>query len=184
MPVSLKVKAAIKVGDKITTDHIMPAGAFLKYRSNVPKYANYVFHHLDPDFPAKCRANREQGFASAIVAGQSYGQGSSREHAAMCPMYLGVRLVLAKSCERIHAANLVNFGILQLTFADDADYDRIDDGDELAIDDVHQAIEQEVVVVRNTTKGLQLKTKCILTSRQKAIILRGGALNYAALGAQ
>ena len=184
MPVSLKVKAAIKVGDKITTDHIMPAGAFLKYRSNVPKYANYVFHHLDPDFPAKCRANREQGFASAIVAGQSYGQGSSREHAAMCPMYLGVRLVLAKSCERIHAANLVNFGILQFTFADDADYDRIDDGDELAIDDVHQAIEQEVVVVRNTTKGLQVKTKCILTSRQRAIILSGGALNYAALGAQ
>lgn len=180
IPESLSAKVGIKVGDKITTDHIMPAGPFLKYRSNVPKYANYVFYHMNPEFAAKCQANREQGKASVIVAGLSYGQGSSREHAALCPMYLGVRVLLAKSVERIHGANLVNFGILQLTFEDEMDYDRIDDGDELAIDHVHQAVEQEVIVVKNVSKGYEFKTKCSLTPRQKEIVLSGGLLNYVA----
>lgn len=178
MPESLSAKVGIKVGDKITTDHIMPAGPFLKYRSNVPKYANYVFYHMNPEFAAKCQTNREQGKASVIVAGLSYGQGSSREHAALCPMYLGVRVLLAKSVERIHGANLVNFGILQLTFEDEMDYDRIDDGDELAIDHVHQAVEQEIIVVKNVSKGYEFKTKCSLTPRQKEIVLSGGLLNY------
>lgn len=178
MPAQLSAKVGIKVGDKITTDHIMPAGPFLKYRSNVPKYANYVFYHMDPEFAAKCQANKESGKASVIVAGLSYGQGSSREHAALCPMYLGVRVLLAKSVERIHGANLVNFGILQLTFADEADYDRIDAGDELAIDDVHSAIGQENITVRNVTKGYAFSTKCSLTARQKEIVLSGGLLNY------
>lgn len=180
MPENLSAKIGIKVGDKITTDHIMPAGPFLKYRSNVPKYANYVFYHMNPEFAPKCQANREQGKASVIVAGLSYGQGSSREHAALCPMYLGVRVLLAKSVERIHGANLVNFGILQLTFADEADYERIEDGDELAIDNVHQAVEQEIIVVKNVSKGYEFKTKCSLTPRQKEIVLSGGLLNYVA----
>lgn len=180
MPENLSAKIGIKVGDKITTDHIMPAGPFLKYRSNVPKYANYVFYHMNPEFAPKCQANREQGKASVIVAGLSYGQGSSREHAALCPMYLGVRVLLAKSVERIHGANLINFGILQLTFADEADYERIEDGDELAIDNVHQAVEQEIIVVKNVSKGYEFKTKCSLTPRQKEIVLSGGLLNYVA----
>lgn len=180
MPESLSAKVGIKVGDKITTDHIMPAGPFLKYRSNVPKYANYVFYHMNPEFAAKCQTNREQGKASVIVAGLSYGQGSSREHAALCPMYLGVRVLLAKSVERIHGANLVNFGILQLTFEDEMDFDRIDDGDELAIDHVHQAVEQEIIVVKNVSKGYEFKTKCSLTPRQKEIVLSGGLLKYVA----
>lgn len=180
MPENLSAKIGIKVGDKITTDHIMPAGPYLKYRSNVPKYANYVFYHMNPEFAPKCQANREQGKASVIVAGLSYGQGSSREHAALCPMYLGVRVLLAKSVERIHGANLVNFGILQLTFADEADYERIEDGDELAIDNVHQAVEQEIIVVKNVSKGYEFKTKCSLTPRQKEIVLSGGLLNYVA----
>lgn len=178
MPEALRAKVAIKVGDKITTDHIMPAGPYLKYRSNVPKYSNYVFYHLDPEFAAKCKAHKTEGKASVIVAGHSYGQGSSREHAALCPMYLGVRVLLAKSVERIHAANLVNFGILQLTFAEEADYDRIDDGDELAIDNVYEAVCGETVVVNNVAKGYSFKTRCALTPRQREIVLCGGLLNY------
>ncbi len=179
MPADLRARAAIKVGDKITTDHIMPAGPYLKYRSNIPKYANYVFYHTDPQFAARCRANKEEGLSSAIVAGLSYGQGSSREHAALCPMYLGVRLLLAKSVERIHAANLVNFGILQLTFADEADYGRLEDGDELLIENVAAAIERETVSIRNATKEYSFAANCVLTPRQRSIVLAGGLLNYA-----
>lgn len=180
MPEQLAAKVTIKVEDKITTDHIMPAGPYLKYRSNVPKYANYVFYHVDPEFAVKCAHNKEQGLASVIVAGLSYGQGSSREHAALCPMYLGVRVLLAKSVERIHGANLTNFGILQLTFADDADYERIQTGDELAVDNMQQAIIQDKVWVRNVTQGYAFETNCILTRRQREIVLCGGLLNYTA----
>lgn len=180
MPESLSCRIAVKVGDKITTDHIMPAGSLLKYRSNIPKYAQFVFKDVEPQFAAKCKANADAGFQSAIVAGQSYGQGSSREHAAMCPMYLGVRLLIAKSVERIHAANLVNFGILMLTFEDPADYDRLADGDELRIDDVRGALGSGSVTVRNASGKYDIKTVCSLTERQKAIVLAGGALNYAA----
>ncbi len=178
MPDNLTAKVAIKVGDKITTDHIMPAGAYLKYRSNVPKYSSYVFYHIDPEFAPKCAVNKAEGLASVIVAGLSYGQGSSREHAALCPMYLGVRVLLAKSVERIHGANLTNFGILQLTFADDTDYERIQPGDELAVDNMHQAIKQDIVLVRNVTQGYTFETKCNLTPRQREIVLCGGLLNY------
>jgi aconitate hydratase len=180
MPEQLAAKVAIKVEDKITTDHIMPAGPYLKYRSNVPKYANYVFYHVDPEFAVKCAYNKEQGLASVIVAGLSYGQGSSREHAALCPMYLGVRVLLAKSVERIHGANLTNFGILQLTFADDADYERIQTGDELAVDNMQQAIMQDKIWVRNVTQGYAFETNCTLTRRQREIVLCGGLLNYTA----
>ncbi|MFW6366656.1 MAG: aconitate hydratase, partial [Spirochaetota bacterium] len=115
-------KVNIKVGDKITTDHIMPAGGRLKFRSNIPAYAQYVFEGVDPEFSARALADKKNNTASVIVAGESYGQGSSREHAAICPMYLGVRVVIARSFERIHSSNLINFGILPLTFATPADY--------------------------------------------------------------
>ncbi|MDU2065365.1 MAG: aconitate hydratase [Sporomusaceae bacterium] len=182
MPETLTAKVSIKVGDKITTDHIMPAGPYLKYRSNVPKYSGYVFYHIDPTFSEKCKANKQAGFDSVIVAGLSYGQGSSREHAALCPMYLGVRLLLAKSAERIHSANLINFGILQLTFVDDADYDRLQDGDEVVVENVYEAVQSELITVLNKTQGYSFKTRCLLTNRQREIVLSGGLLNYAAKG--
>ena len=178
MPASLSCRVAVKVDDKITTDHIMPAGALLKYRSNIPKYAQYVFKDVEPQFASLCRSNAEAGFQSAIVAGSSYGRGSSREHAAMCPMYLGVRLLVAKSVERIHAANLVNFGILMLIFADPSDYDRLNRGDELSINDVHTALSSDQVMVRNVTGNYLFKTLCPLTKREKDIVLAGGALNH------
>ena len=178
MPDNLTVKVAIKVGDKITTDHIMPAGSFLKYRSNVPKYSSYVFYHIDPEFAPRCVENKAEGLGSVIVAGLSYGQGSSREHAALCPMYLGVRVLLAKSVERIHGANLTNFGILQLVFTTDGDYERIQGGDELTVANIHQAIKEDTVVVRNVTQGYDFETQCTLTPRQREIVLCGGLLNY------
>lgn len=180
LPRRLRVKVAIKLGDKITTDHITPAGSLLKYRSNVPKYAEYVFRDLKPGFAAECLSNKAEGIASAIVAGQSYGQGSSREHAALCPMYLGVKVLLARSVERIHAANLVNFGILRLIFADEADYTRFADGDVLEIDDVHAAFGDGCVIVRNVTQGTAFETRCDYTPRQRDIVLAGGLLNFMA----
>jgi len=179
MPATLSCKVAVKVGDKITTDHIMPAGALLKYRSNVPKYAQFAFRDVEPQFAARCKANAEGGFASAIVAGLSYGQGSSREHAALCPMYLGVRLLLAKSVERIHAANLVNFGILMLCFEDPADYDRLSAGDELRIEDLPGALRADRIAVANRSAGYSFTLRCDLSERQRQIVLAGGALNYA-----
>lgn len=134
MPEVVEAKVAIKVGDKITTDHIMPAGPYLKFRSNVPKYSQYTFCHVKPDFADTCKANVAKGQFNIIVAHESYGQGSSREHAALCPMYLGVKAVMAKSIERIHMDNLVNFGILPLFFTEDADYEALECGDELTID--------------------------------------------------
>lgn len=178
IPDNLSAKVTIKLGDKITTDHITPAGSLLKYRSNVPKYSEYVFRDVKPEFSAECKKNKKTGVASVIVAGFSYGQGSSREHAALCPMFLGVKVLLAKSVERIHAANLINFGILQLNFVEDSDYDRIQDGDELAIADVHQAVATGTVMVRNATQDYEFKTTCSYTPRQKDIVLCGGLLNY------
>ena len=139
LPAGMKAVCAIKVGDKITTDHIMPAGARLKFRSNIPAYAKFVFEPCDPGFHDTCLANREKGLANVIVAGESYGQGSSREHAALCPMYLGVRAVFAKSIERIHRANLINFGIVPFTFEDPAGYDLIAAGDFAAITEKSKA---------------------------------------------
>lgn len=173
----LDAQAVIKVGDKITTDHIMPAGARLKYRSNIPQYAKYVFEHTDPNFYKNASANRDAGIANIIVAGESYGQGSSREHAAMCPMYLGVKAVIAKSAERIHLANLINFGIVPFTFETPADYDTVTQGDKLRIEGLVEAVKGDGrITVKNLTKGSSFMATTALTDRQKNIILKGGLL--------
>ena len=175
LPADLKAVCAIKVGDKITTDHIMPAGARLKFRSNIPAYAKFVFEPCDPGFHDTCLANKEKGLANVIVAGESYGQGSSREHAALCPMYLGVRAVFAKSIERIHRANLINFGIVPFTFEDPAGYDLIAAGDAFDLDGIRAAVEGDGRLVVKTAKGcVSLRTS--LSDRERHIILCGGLL--------
>ena len=171
----LKAVAAIKVGDKITTDHIMPAGARLKFRSNVPEYSKYVFEPCDVSFHDRCLANKEKNLANMVIAGESYGQGSSREHAALCPMYLGVKAVVAKSIERIHRANLINFGIVPFTFADPKDYDKISAGDKLELKGVRAAVEGDGTLVVKGAKG-DFTVKTSLSDREKHLILSGGLL--------
>ena len=179
MPEQIKGNVGIKVGDKITTDHIMPAGARLKYRSNVPKYSEYVFEPLDPTFPKRAMETKRNGLHTVIVAGESYGQGSSREHAALCPMYLGVKAIIAKSVERIHAANLVNFGIISLSFKNITDYDKIDQGDEIEIPEIKKKLQNsEPVILINKTKNLKIELDYSLSQRQKDILYEGGLLSY------
>ena len=178
LPEDLKAVAAIKVGDKITTDHIMPAGARLKYRSNVPEYSKYVFEPCDGTFHDRCLENKAAGLANVIVAGESYGQGSSREHAALCPMYLGVKAVIAKSIERIHRANLVNFGIVPFIFENPADYDRLSQGDALTLAGIRKAVAGDGRLEIVTPSG-PVSVKTSLSSREKEIILAGGLLMIA-----
>ena len=166
---------AIKVGDKITTDHIMPAGVRLKLRSNIPEYAKYVFEPCDPAFHDICLKNKEAGKANIIVAGESYGQGSSREHAALCPMYLGVKAVIAKSIERIHRANLINFGIIPFVFANPADYDKIAPGMALELKGLRAALAGDGRV-RVLAGGQPIELKATLSAREKSLILAGGLL--------
>ncbi len=172
----LVAEVVITRGDKITTDDITPAGAeAITYRTNVPKLAEYVFHRIDPDFVRRARAATD----GVIVAGEAYGQGSSREHAAIAPMYLGVRAVLAKSLARIHRANLINWGIAPLEFADPADYDQLRVGDRLTIDDLAgQLARGEVVVARREADGLTLRLWGHLTPREREILLAGGVLAH------
>lgn len=180
---SLAGEVLLHCGDKITTDHIMPAGSLLKYRSNVPEYAKYVFNCFNeegkPTFADKALAAKSQGIAGVIVAGSSYGQGSSREHAALCPMYLGVKLVIAKTMERIHNANLVNFAICPATFANPADYDKIKEGDKLSVAGFTEAIRSaETFTVKNVTQGFEFECKLELSNRSRQILLAGGMLNF------
>ena len=187
LPEELTGVVLIKVGDKVTTDHIMPAGALLKLRSNVPRYARHVFEPLNrsgsPSFAERADAARSAGQAGVIVAGDSYGQGSSREHAALCPMHLGVRVVVARAIERIHQANLVNFAILPLTFADPGDYDRIDTGDEVRMTGLSAAIASaDECVLRNLTRNLDIRCQVSLTARQRNILAAGGLLAYTRQG--
>ena len=191
LPDTLAGEVLIKVADKITTDHIMPAGELLKHRSNVPEYAKYVFNcfnqagGVEKSFADRALAAKSAGRSGVVVAGDSYGQGSSREHAAMCPMYLGVRVVLAKSIERIHQANLVNFAILPLTFAAPADYENIDAGDELRIEGVTGAVASaDRITVRDVTRGLDIACRVTLAPRQRKILAAGGLLRYTAAGGQ
>ena len=169
----LSGKVLLKTGDNITTDHIMPAGAkILPLRSNLPKISEHVFEAVDPDFPKRAK---ESG-GGFVVGGENYGQGSSREHAALAPMYLGVKAVIVKSFARIHLANLINFGIIPLTFKDAADYDKVEQGDELVLDitDVTKP------KLEDKTKGIKVAVVPQLSSeRDKALILAGGALNLA-----
>ena len=173
---SIEAPCALKVGDNITTDHIMPAGAkILPLRSNIPAISNHCFTVCDKDFPARAK---ELG-KSVIVGGSNYGQGSSREHATLAPLYLGVKAVLVKSFARIHRSNLINAGILPLTFANEADYDEISQGDVLSMPDVKEAVKAgKDIVITNKTTGKQIVAKCELTDRTKEIILEGGLLNY------
>lgn len=178
---SVEGEVAIKVGDKITTDHIMPAGARLKYRSNIPLYSNYVFEPLDDGFPGRAAALRDSGRAAFIVAGYSYGQGSSREHAAICPMYLGVRAVLALSIERIHQANLCNFGILPLQIRSEEDYRALAMGDSLVIEDaveqVRKAPQSKTVSVKDVTNGRTFELTLDISPLQAEMLVCGGRLN-------
>ncbi|MBN2158057.1 MAG: aconitate hydratase [Spirochaetes bacterium] len=167
----------LKVGDNITTDHIMPAGPRLKYRSNIPKYAEYVFEHVDPEFSRRALADRLKGIYTVIAGGLSYGQGSSREHAAICPMYLGVRVVIAKSFERIHSGNLINFGIVPLVFKNPNDYTRINVGDSIIARGLIAAI-KERDSLGITIGGADYEFVLSLSERQRAILVAGGLLNY------
>ena len=176
---TIKGEVTIKVSDKITTDHIIPAGSKMKYRSNVPKYSEFLFEIVDPSFHDRAQKIQQTGKHNIIVGGESYGQGSSREHAALCPMFLGVKTVIAKSFERIHTANLINFGILPLTFADNKDFDTIDQGDTLEIPNIRAAIKEGgKIVVKNITKGSEFEAKATLSDRQREIMLAGGTLAY------
>jgi aconitate hydratase len=175
---SLVGVATIKLGDKITTDDISPAGTRMKYRSNIARYAEFVFEGVDPTFAARARANKQKGVDNVIVAGLSYGQGSSREHAAICPMHLGVRMLVAKSIERIHRSNLINFGIVPATFVDEADYDRIEQGHELTVADLRGAIERgEEILMRDATASATIRLACPLADKERAVLLAGGTLN-------
>ena len=179
LPEDIVGPVAILVGDKITTDHIMPAGSRLKYRSNIEKYSSFVFEPVDDTFASRAIENRDAGKHNIIVAGLSYGQGSSREHAALCPMFLGVKAVIAKSLERIHSANLVNFGILPLRFTNEADYDKLEVGNELGIPDVRKKLmSNEPLVVINRTQTYEFPVEHNLSERQRKIILAGGTLNF------
>lgn len=180
LPEDIIGQATIKVGDLITTDHIIPAGARMKFRSNVPKYSEFLFETVDNKFYERAKKNKDAGLHNIIVAGLSYGQGSSREHAAICPMYMGVKAILAKSLERIHKANLINFGIVPLIFTNEKDYDTVSQGDGLEIKGLRTAIAsgKTKVTVLDTTNHKSFTAAFDLTERDRRIILAGGTLNY------
>ncbi|MFC1798200.1 aconitate hydratase [Thermodesulfobacteriota bacterium] len=180
MPRSLKAVVTIKLGDNITTDHIIPAGSVGRYRSNIEKSSEFIFNNIDPNFAQTCNNLKSRKLAAIIIAGSSYGQGSSREHAAVCPMYLGVRAVIAKSIERIHMANLINFGIMPLIFTTMGDYDHIQKEDELEIPETPNALRCGDFFVINKTRQKNISVYHNLTPRQIEIILHGGLLNFAA----
>lgn len=176
LPESIEAPAILKVGDNITTDHIMPAGAkILPYRSNIPYLSNFCFRQCDEKFSERCKA-AGKGF---IIGGANYGQGSSREHAALVPLYLGIKAVIAKSFARIHCANLINAGIMPFTFSDGSDYDRIDTDDTLALEGIREKIaDGKPVTLKNLTKGEEYALNYDYSDRQTAMILAGGLLNY------
>ena len=178
---SLSAELVLKVGDNITTDHIMPAGAkILPYRSNIPHLSQFCFGVCDTTFPERAK---ELG-RSIIVGGSNYGQGSSREHAALVPMYLGVRAVITKSFARIHVANLINAGIMPLTFANPDDYDKLNQGDKLTLSDVFSGMDKGEITLKDETTGEEFKLACSFTERQKAILKAGGLLSYTKKGEQ
>ena len=173
---TLTAAVSLKVGDNITTDHIMPAGAkILPYRSNIPYLSNFCFGVCDKSFPERAKALGE----SIVIGGSNYGQGSSREHAALVPMYLGVRAVIAKSFARIHAANLINSGILPLTFKNAGDYDKISEGDALSLTGIFAGMDKGEITLKDETNGEEATLVCSFTERQKNILKAGGLLAFA-----
>ena len=180
MPDTIKGRVLLKAGDNISTDHISPAGAkVLPLRSNIPAISEFTFTRIDPDFPKRAK---EWG-GGFVIGGDNYGQGSSREHAALAPRYLGVKVVITKIFNRIHRSNLINFGILPLTFSDPSDYDKMDFGDELELADIKEQLkkggQKGQVILRNVTKNIEIKLDYDLTDRQKEILFVGGMLNIA-----
>lgn len=179
----IKAPAVLKVGDNITTDHIMPAGAkILPYRSNIPHLSQFCFKQCDENFAENCKAAGQ----SIIIGGANYGQGSSREHAALVPLYLGVKAVITKSFARIHVANLINAGIIPLTFVNENDYDTIEKDDKLELNGIREAIksgEKEFTVI-NATKGNEIKVNLDFSERQRDMLLAGGLLNYTKLNSE
>lgn len=172
---SLNAEVSLKVGDNITTDHIMPAGAkILPYRSNIPHLSQFCFGVCDKTFPERAKELGE----SIVVGGINYGQGSSREHAALVPMYLGVRAVITKSFARIHVANLINAGIIPLTFKNADDYDKINEGDKLSLNNIYDGMDKGIIVLKNETNGEEIELVCNFTDRQKSILKAGGLLAY------
>ena len=177
LPQTDKIKAplVLKVGDNITTDHIMPAGAkILPFRSNIPYLSQFCFGVCDKSFPERAKAAGQ----SIIVGGTNYGQGSSREHAALVPLYLGVRVVITKSFARIHIANLINAGIMPLTFKNPDDYDKLSQDDILSIDGVFAGMDSGEMTLCNETTGDKIPLVCTFTQRQKDILKAGGLLSY------
>ena len=176
----IQAEVLLKVGDNITTDHIMPAGAkILPYRSNIPYLSKFCFEVCDPTFAERAKAAGD----GIVVGGSNYGQGSSREHAALVPMYLGIRCVIAKSFARIHVANLINAGILPVTFENPEDYDKLNQDAVLTISDIASGMEQGRLAV-TADDGFKFYVNCALTERQRAILMAGGLLNYTKEGGQ
>lgn len=179
LPSHLKGVAVLILRDHVSTDHILPAGRWLKHRSNIIEYAKHTFDVIDPDFVRRTKRVRDLGYYNIIVAGLAYGEGSSREHAAICPMVLGVRVVLAKSIERIHLSNLINFGIVPLTFINHKDYNLVRQDDELELPWLVTELERnELVTVRSQKRGYEFKVNHGLMRRQIKVLLVGGLLNY------
>lgn len=173
----LEAPLVLKVGDNITTDHIMPAGAkILPYRSNIPHLSQFCFGVCDETFPERAKAAGE----SIIVGGNNYGQGSSREHAALVPLYLGVRAVITKSFARIHVANLINAGIMPLTFKYPCDYDKLSQGDALKLTNIYAGMDSGEMILLNVTTGEEIPVVCSFTDRQKEILKAGSLLKYVA----
>ncbi|MFH0948792.1 MAG: aconitate hydratase [Elusimicrobiota bacterium] len=177
-------EVVLKLNDNITTDDIIPAGAkILPFRSNIPAISEYVFSKVDAGFVKRATDSAKKNGGGIIVAGENYGQGSSREHAALCPKYLGIKAVVAKSFARIHKSNLVNFGVMPLIFANQSDYEKINISDKLEIEDVKSLPDRKTLMVKNTSKNFSFKVTHDLTERQSKILLSGGLLNFASLTA-
>ena len=175
----LEAPLVLKVGDNITTDHIMPAGAkILPYRSNIPYLSQFCFGVCDTTFPERAKEAKN----SIIVGGNNYGQGSSREHAALVPLYLGVRAVITKSFARIHVANLINAGIMPLTFKNPDDYEKLAQDDRLVIENIYEGMDRGEMILKNQTSGEKIALVCNFTERQKAILKAGGLLKYVGQG--
>ncbi|MCI5177937.1 MAG: aconitate hydratase [Candidatus Electrothrix sp. AW3_4] len=180
LPVTWKGKVVLKLEDNITTDHIMPAGAaILPLRSNIPAISEYVFSQVTENFSTDIKAITDAGLFGAVIGGENYGQGSSREHAALAPRYLGVQVKLVKSFARIHKANLINFGILPLTFVDAEDYDKVQQGSEIVIPGIREAVSSGAETIPVEIDGQPMQARCELSSRHREIMVAGGLLNWA-----